>query len=83
MMGSAMHMVTEENMLVQGCVYNTYKAMSDWPKHKQPPNCVNNESKKLWPFAGYLDAYAFLLACSRSLHNMAQNQPVSNHWHFG
>jgi hypothetical protein len=54
-MGSAMGVVTKENASVRGCVHNTYKAMSDWPRHEQPPDCVYDEIKKLWPSARYSD----------------------------
>jgi hypothetical protein len=53
--GSAMHTEREKNASVQGCVYNTYKAMSGWPKHEQPPHCVYEEIKNLWPSAKYSD----------------------------
>jgi argonaute-like protein implicated in RNA metabolism and viral defense len=54
-MGLDMHMVTEENASVQGCVYNVYKEMVDWPQHEQPPDCVYGEIKKLWPSDRYSD----------------------------
>ena len=57
--GAWMYVVSNKNKRIRKSVHDLFRTLAAWPSNKNPPDCVYNQTKRLWPFEKYSDGTTY------------------------
>jgi hypothetical protein len=63
--GAWMYCVSKENKRIRKSVHELFKILSAWPYNENPPDCVYNQTKRLWPSEKYSDGTTRTQRCGK------------------